>query len=363
MRKKLATILAVSLWVGSSFNIFANDIDTTQIIPNVWAEETSIHKQKEAILYLNNKLAVVDGQEYELEMVPKVIEGSTYLPLRFMADKLLEAGVGWEPATKQVTIIKDATKVEVTIGSKEAYRNGDQVQLANSAIIDKSTTYLPLRTMAELFEIQIDYDQATKRITLIKVEDTSVPVVKKPAVPQFTFEQEQYTAGQVVRAIDTSFHEEGDPITNRLWMINLNEKQTNSKLENMFSKPNAGTYSVSLKVEAGKGNWSEWVTRQIVIDPNQKPVITRLETLKETYAGGELIEFAHEFENESWESIKAERWTYRQSWEPVNKAVADKPQYIFDEGRYVVTLQLQDDYGHWSNVKEVEVYINKESQR
>ena len=64
MRKKITLLLAISILVGSSFNVFA---DETEIIPSV-SEETVIipqipmpiiHKQKEVILQLDNKLALV----------------------------------------------------------------------------------------------------------------------------------------------------------------------------------------------------------------------------------------------------------------------------------------------------------------
>jgi len=358
MKKKIATMLAMSILVGNSLNIFADEV---AIIDSM---QPTTYKQKEMILELNKTLALIDGQEYQLETIPKVIEGRTYLPLRFTVDKLLEAGVLWDGAEKKATIIKDSRKVEVKIGSNRAYVNGDEVELENTPVIDKSTTYLPLRTMADLFDIQIDYHQETRKITLVKKtsEGEDIPVIKKP-IAQFSFDQVEYTAGQTVRAIDESFHEDDTPLTNKLWMVNFNEKQTNSRLENMFSKPVAGTYSVSLKVQDGKGIWSEWATRQIVVKSNQKPIITTFHTEMESYAGGEVIDFIHTYDNEPWENIKVERWTYRQEWEPVNKVVVDKPKHIFHEGRYIVTLQLQDDYGNWSDAKETVVTINQESKQ
>ena len=358
IKKKMAVLLAVSILVGSSLNVFANGIDIADNMQPI------IHRQRKIILELDKTVALIDGQEYQLETVPKVIEGRTYLPLRFMADKLLKAEVFWNGEEKKVAVTQDSTKVEMKIGSNKAYVNGDQIEIENFPIIDENATYLPLRTMAELFEIQIDYHQETRTITLVKEEGDRpvIPDIKKPTA-QFSFDQESYTAGQTVRAIDESFHEDDMAITNKLWMVNFNEKQTNARLENMFSKPTAGTYSISLKVQDSKGIWSEWVTRQITIKANQKPVITTFHTEKESYAGGEAIDFTHTYDNEPWENIKAERWTYRQESEPVNKVVVDKPKHIFHEGRYIVTLQLQDDYGNWSDVKETVVIINQESKQ
>ncbi len=386
MKKKLTLILAVSVIVSSSFTAFAdqvepientifdqveeikegNDILQAEEIP-VEPEEgetqliQELPNQREMILQLDSTLAWINGEEYTLTARPEVIEGRTYLPLRFMADMLLEAGVDWNPEAKKVTIIKDGIMVEVTIGKQEAHINGDQIQIENTPIIIDSMTYLPLRTTADLFDIQTDYDELTRSITLIKLQDGSYePEIIKPAIPKFSFAQEHYIAGQPIEAIDESFHEKGRPITATRWMIDFDETKTNDKLANMFRTPRAGSYLVSLKVEAGKGNWSEWETQEITIHPNQKPAITSLYPAKDTYARGELLDFTYTYENEAWEGIKASRWTYRQVGEVLSKAVVEKPQHIFHQGDYIVTLQLQDDYGNWSDAKETIVKISND---
>lgn len=401
MKNKLTLILAMSMFVGSSFTAFADEIvppqniiveeaeqveeiDEVQEIPQLpeiqevqeiqeiqeiqevpEVEEPEMPQEitdgREMILQLDSTLAWINGEEYTLTARPVVREARTYLPLRFMADMLLEANVDWDPQAKKVTIVKNGKKVEITIGKQEAHINGDQIQIENTPIIINSMTYLPLRTTAELFDIQTAYDETTRSITLIKLQDGSYePEIIKPAIPKFSFERDHYIAGQQVKVIDESFHEGGRSITNTRWMIDFDEKKTNVKLANMFSKPRAGNYLVSLKVEAGKGNWSEWETKEITIHPNQKPVVTSLSPSKNSFARGELIDFTHTFENESWENIQAERWTYRQVGEVLSKAVIDKPKHIFEQGEYLVTLRLQDDYGNWSDDKEVVVNITNE---
>ncbi len=378
MKKKFTLLLAMSIFVGNGLTAFADSIENIHnIIPEQTQQEQDVQeidpieavdiveevkKQKQMILQLDSTLAWIDGEEYTLTARPKVIEDRTYLPLRFMGDMLLEAGVSWDALAKKVTITKDGRRVEVSIGKKEAYINGDQTEIENPPIIIDSMTYLPLRTIAEIFDIQTDYDQSTRQISLLKVQDGSYePPVRRPAIAQFSFVQDEYTAGQIVRAINESFHENNLPITDTLWMINFDETKTNKKLENMFSKPGAGNYLVSLKVEAGKGNWSEWVTKEITIKPNQKPLVTTLRADKDSYAGGERMDFTYTYDNEPWENIKASRWTYRQVGEVVSKAVVEKPQHIFHQGQYVVTLQLQDDYGNWSDTEELIVNITGES--
>lgn len=380
IKKKFTLMLALAVFMGTFSTSFADEVKKEEdIFPeqieeiqkiealeeiNEKQEVRDFGNQKEMILQLDSTLALINGEEHTLTARPKVIEGSTYLPLRFMGDMLLEAAVEWDASSRRVTITKDTTKVEVTIGKNKAYINGDEIVIDNPPIIVDNITYLPLRTTAGLFSIQTDYDESIRQITLVKIKgDSYKPPVKKPAIAQFSFEHGEYTAGQIVKAIDNSFHEEGLVITDKLWMINFDETKTNKKLENMFSKPGAGTYLVSLKVEAGKDNWSEWTTNEITIKPNEKPIVTTFFPTKESYAGGEIMDFTYTYENEPWEGIKATRWTYRKLGEDLSRAVVEKPKYIFHQGQYIITLQLQDDYGNWSDVKEANVEITSESRQ
>lgn len=371
MKKKFTLMLALAVFMGTTSMPFADEVKNVEDTSIEQIEEIDkiepvedFSNRREMILQLDSTLAWINGEEHTLTARPKVIQGTTYLPLRFMGDMLLEAGVEWDATSRKVTIIKDGTKVEVTIGKNQAYINGDEILIDNPPIIADNITYLPLRTTAGLFDIQTDYDAATRQIKLVKVQGGSYePPVKKPAIAKFSFAQGEYTAGQIVKAIDSSYHEDGLVITDRLWMINFDESKTNKKLENMFSKPGAGTYLVSLKVEAGKGNWSEWTTNEITIKPNEKPIVTTLLPTKESYAGGEAMDFTYTYDNESWEGIKATRWTYRQMGEDLSKAVVEKPKYIFHQGEYIITLQLQDDYGNWSDAKEAIINISGESRQ
>ncbi|NLI90554.1 MAG: copper amine oxidase N-terminal domain-containing protein [Epulopiscium sp.] len=356
MKRKLTVILAISIFITSSFTLLA-----TEPI----ASETAKASQKQIILQLDDTLAWVDGVEYTLIAKPRVIKDRTYLPLRFMGDMVLGAKVDWQSETKTVVISKDNKKTEITIGSNEAYINGDKFYMEETPIIVEDSAYLPVRATSDLFGIHTDYDEKTRRVILTnkKEEDNQVPSppeVKAP-VAQFSFDMDTYTEGQVVKAIDQSFHEEGKAITNKLWMVGFDESKANTNLENIFNKPKAGTYLVSLKVEAGKGNWSEWTSREVVVKPNQKPVITSLKPSKPIYAGGELMGFEYAYDNESWEDIKTARWTYRKEGEVISKSVIKKPQRIFQSGRYIVTLQLQDDFGNWSDIKETYVEISEKS--
>ena len=307
------------------------------------------------ILTLNSKTALVDGEAVELLTAPVVIENTTLLPLRFVADKVVGANVVWDNQTKTVTLTKDGTEVVVTIGSKIAKVDGLELELIVAPIIDNDTTLVPLRFISEAFNMRVDYNNETKEITLHKENQIQEP--NNAPIASFYF-PENYVAGQTVTAISTSIDPDGDAITEQLWSVLSGDKTlTNKELSNMFKTPRAGTYTIGLQVKDSKGLWSEWSYQTVTIEANKAPVITNLTANKSSYAPGEPLEFSYTYDNESWETVKEGKWTYRSISEPENRNTLGKPDMLFTEGDYIITLYLDDAYGNRSAKAETIVHI------
>ena len=318
-------------------------------------EATDEDVLNKVILTLNSKTALVDGESVELLTAPVVIEGTTLLPLRFVADQVVGANVVWDSKAKTVTITKDGTEVVVTIGSKIAKVDGLELELLVAPIIDNDTTLVPLRFISEAFNISVDYNGETKTITLNKGSQVQVP--NNAPIASFYF-PENYVAGQTVTAINTSTDPDGDAITEQLWSVLSGDKTlTNKELSNMFKTPRAGTYVIGLQVKDSKGLWSEWSYQTVTIEENKAPVIKNLTAKKSSYAQGEPIEFSYTYDNESWETVKEGKWTYRSASEPENRNTLGKPDVLFTEGDYVITLYLDDAYGNRSAKAETMVHI------
>lgn len=335
--------------------------ENNQISPDSGEEEiktpetTDEDLLNKVILTLNSKTALVDGKTTELLTAPVVMEGTTLLPLRFVADQVVGANVGWNSETRTVTITKDGTEVIVTIGSKIAKVDGLELELLAAPMIDNNTTLVPLRFISEAFNISVNYNNEAKTITLDKGSQVQVP--NNAPIASFYF-PENYVAGQTVTAVNTSTDPDGDAITEQLWSVLSGDKTlTNKELSNMFKTPRAGTYVIGLQVKDSKGLWSEWSYQTVTIEENKPPVITNLTAKKSSYAQGEPLEFSYTYDNESWETVKEGKWTYRSVSEPENKNTLGKPDVLFTEGDYIITLYLDDAYGNRSVKAETTVHI------
>lgn len=313
-------------------------------------QEPQVDLSQSIMLTLGSNVAMLYGEPYPLDVPPSAKEGNTYVELRFVVEQLLDAETSWDQETRQTTIKKDAKSVILTPGSNVAIINGASIPMPGPMLIENGRTLVPLRFLSEEFGVKVDYNATDKTITLTATDE--IPVTNTIPVADFEFSEPNYVAGQSVEVIDKSFDEDGDAIVAKTWMINGDTANTSTSLGSIFKKPKAGMHQISLKVKDAKGVWSDWTTKVIEILPNEKPVVTEIKTHKKEYAQGEEIELDYTYENEAWESITNERWSYCLAGEPDKKKVAGKPTALFVEGNYVVTLELTDAYGNVSAVKE-----------
>lgn len=104
---------------------------------NVFAEEFDI------------PVCVKINDEYiKFENKPILIDGKTYLPVRFFCEAF-SASVDWEEKTKTVTIDFEKTEIKFKIGDNTAYLNNIPKKIGGSAILVDGRTYLPVRFITE----------------------------------------------------------------------------------------------------------------------------------------------------------------------------------------------------------------------
>lgn len=288
-------------------------------------------------LFIEQHEAIIAGETIPLEVPPRVWQGTTMLPLRFVAENILEATVGWAQTTQTITIIKDDTIVQLTLNSPKASVNGKTVNLAVAPFTEQDRTLVPVRFLAETFGYEVHYDSGEKSISLRQA---------KPPVAQFRLSAETIVAGQKLWAEDLSYDPYGYPLVERRWQINRDPKLRTNDLASIFSSPEPGEYIVGLQVKNKAGRWSEWTEQIVKVKPNEPPLVEELRPVKPVVDQGEKLDFIYRAQNEIWEDIVEERWTYRHLHRDIRGS--GKPRALFAPGDYEVTLELKDAYGNWS---------------
>jgi len=94
------------------------------------------------------------GELGDVQAVPVIVAGRTYLPMRFVVENLMPAelaktAVTWDAKTRKATFVRAAHKVEVWIGKSTILVDGVALALDTPAFITAGRTMLPLRAITE----------------------------------------------------------------------------------------------------------------------------------------------------------------------------------------------------------------------
>jgi hypothetical protein len=87
--------------------------------------------------------------------------GSTMVPMRGVFEAL-DATINWDNATRTVTATKGDTTIVLTIGNAYAHVNGSKVVLTKEALIVNGSTMVPLRFVAEALGAKVDWNANTQ---------------------------------------------------------------------------------------------------------------------------------------------------------------------------------------------------------
>ena len=182
---------------------------------------------------------------------------------------------------------------------------------------------------------------------------------EKP-IAGFDFEKNSYQLGEQIKVKETSYSKSGNKITQREWMAVINGKRkTASNLTTLLKGIKPGNIEVFLRVKDEENIWSDWTSRKIEIKPVQTIKITSFKTEKATYALGEKLQFIWDYHNPNELGIKSQRWRYK-NITVGGSFIAGKPKYLKKAGTYEVSLEIQDEWGNWSNKASCVVKVTHE---
>ena len=123
------------------------------------------------VFQIGNKIMYVNDIPQEIDVLPQIIEGRTYLPVRWIAEPL-GATVDWDGYEKKVTVKLKETVIELWIDKNIAIVNGANtlIDLGNPkvvpVIIPPGRTMLPIRFIAENLGCKVDWDPALKEVKI-----------------------------------------------------------------------------------------------------------------------------------------------------------------------------------------------------
>jgi Leucine-rich repeat (LRR) protein len=107
----------------------------------------------------------IDGKVQMFHTHPMLYTNSTMLPLRELF-KLFGADIHWDGATRKVSATLGDNQIELTINSKKALVNHQEVDLVAEPIILNDHTMIPFRFVAEAFGFTVPWDEKNRWVMI-----------------------------------------------------------------------------------------------------------------------------------------------------------------------------------------------------
>ncbi|MFZ5596214.1 MAG: copper amine oxidase N-terminal domain-containing protein [Bacillota bacterium] len=98
----------------------------------------------------------INGQCPNFDVPPRIQDGRTLVPVRFIAEGL-DTTVSYDEATGTVTIDGSQLKIQMKINSRIALVNGREVELDVPATVENGRTMVPIRFIGEGFKCKVKY--------------------------------------------------------------------------------------------------------------------------------------------------------------------------------------------------------------
>ncbi len=124
-------------------------------------------KRVEITFCVGDETLLINGEAVTVEKPYVVGEGVTLVPLRVITEAF-GATVDWDDATKSITLTYPGVSILLQIGNPIAEVNGKAETLLAAPELPTEYTMVPLRFISENFGATVSYDEETEKITVVK---------------------------------------------------------------------------------------------------------------------------------------------------------------------------------------------------
>lgn len=137
-------------------------------------EDTTTSTKKDSVEFVLGQEVyslIKDGKTTKvgLDVAPYTSRNRTMLPVRAVAE-VLDVDVDWNNETKTITLTsKDKSKtILLTLGNATMLVNGKEVMLDATPEIKNERTFLPIRYITQALNAQIEWDNDTQTVRILK---------------------------------------------------------------------------------------------------------------------------------------------------------------------------------------------------
>ena len=99
------------------------------------------------------------------EAAPVNIGGSVFVPMRGVFEAM-NASVRYQASTRTIIAARDNREIQLTIGSTAAYINGTPINLSQPARVINGSTFVPLRFVADALGANVRWESASRTVII-----------------------------------------------------------------------------------------------------------------------------------------------------------------------------------------------------
>jgi hypothetical protein len=135
---------------------------------------SDLYQKGEIILKLNNSYLL-----YSNQTMPYVDKNNrTLIPLRLIGD-LMQATTKWDGTKKEAIVSFGEDTIIFPIGKKHYFVNGTKKVIDTATVVTEKSTMIPLRFLAEEFDVDINFDNKNKVIHLVHPDLLNLPSLSR----------------------------------------------------------------------------------------------------------------------------------------------------------------------------------------
>ena len=182
--------------IGGFYMIAIKDAEGNVVVEStpVVVNNASYILSESVALLIDCELAFIKGEKVQIDpddynVMPGIINDRTLVPVRFVAESF-GAEVGWDDATRKITIRLDGKEIVMTLGETKYTVDGVEAELDVPAQVMSDRTMVPVRVVSEAFGKTVFWDAANYLI-IISDSDLGLDAEKDSASLAYIFDKIQ----------------------------------------------------------------------------------------------------------------------------------------------------------------------------
>ncbi|MEC1727336.1 copper amine oxidase N-terminal domain-containing protein [Schinkia azotoformans] len=144
---------------------YENDINKVRTLPDDTPLKKLLLQEFNASFTIGEPYAILGSDFKELDAAPYIKDGSTMVPVAVIGE-WLDSETKWDGNTNQVTLKVKDTEIKLTLGSKEAYVNGNKVIMHTAAESVNGRTFVPVAFIAKELGAKSEYNSETQEVKI-----------------------------------------------------------------------------------------------------------------------------------------------------------------------------------------------------